>query len=52
MANILEQAQTKLKRTKLLNKLTYGEETELLEDLAYKTNFTGVTVRLITKLYF
>ena len=46
MANILERARLVLeKKGKVLNNLSYGEETELLEELAYKTDFNGATVR-------
>ena len=46
MANILERARPVLeKKGKVLNNLSYGEETELLERLAYETDFNGVTVR-------
>ena len=46
MANILERARPVLeKKGKVLNNLSYGDETELLERLAYETDFNGVTVR-------
>lgn len=45
MTNILERARPEIeKKGKLLNKLTYGEETEVFEKLAYETDFNGVTV--------
>ena len=45
MANILERAKSKLEeKGKNLTSLSYGEETELFERLAYETNFEGVTV--------
>ncbi|XP_028412998.1 uncharacterized protein LOC114535870 [Dendronephthya gigantea] len=45
MANILERARA-IQTGKRLNNLTYGEETKLLEDEAYKTDFMGVTGRI------
>ena len=46
MADILERARPVLeKKGKVLNNLSYSEETELLEKLAYETDFNGVTVR-------
>ena len=45
MADILERARPKLKKKgKNLTDLSYGEETDELEKLAYETDFIGVTV--------
>lgn len=51
MANILERARPVLeKKGKVLHNLSYGEETELLEKLAYETDFNGATVRTTNEI--
>ncbi len=53
MADILKRARPELqKKGKVLTNLSYGEETELLENLAYKTDFKGVTVRNTNDFFF
>ena len=53
MADILKRARPELqKKGKVLTNLSYGEETELLENLTYKTDFKGVTVRNTNDFFF